>query len=57
MPFLAAMLAFGFLGNVFGRHILNRLPERMFRLGFRIVLSLLALRLFYGALGGPWTEA
>lgn len=57
LPFLAAMLAFGFLGNLFGRNILNRLPERMFRLGFRIVLSLLALRLFYGALDGLWNEA
>ena len=54
-PFLAAMIAFGFFGNVFGRHILDRLPEKTFRLCFRIVLSLLALRLFYGAAGGMWS--
>ncbi len=52
LPFLAAMTVFGFFGTLFGRNILNRLPERIFRIGFRITLSLLALRLFYGALAG-----
>lgn len=54
VPFLTAMIVFGFFGNVFGRRILNLLPERIFRMGFRIVLSLLALRLFYGAASGLW---
>lgn len=51
VPFLAVMIGFGVLGNIFGRRLLDRLPERAFRLGFRVVLSLLAVRLFYGALG------
>lgn len=49
VPLLVAMIACGFLGTLIGRRILNRLPERSFRIGFRVVLSLLALKLFSGA--------
>ncbi len=49
VPLLVAMIAFGFLGTVIGKRLLNRLPERSFRIGFRMVLSLLALKLLYGA--------
>ena len=45
------MLVCGFFGNMAGRRVLSRLPEASFRLVFRVVLSLLALRLLYGAVG------
>jgi uncharacterized membrane protein YfcA len=48
---LAGMLAFGFLGTVCGRHVLLRMREDIFRIGFRIVLTALAIRLGYGAIG------
>ncbi len=57
VPFLTAMIVCGIFGNLFGRNILNRLPERIFRIGFRIILSVLALRLFYGAASGLWAGA
>ena len=47
---LVAMLAFGFLGTVCGRHVLVRMKEEIFRTGFKIVLTLLALRLGYTAI-------
>lgn len=49
LPLLAALLAFGFLGTVVGRMVLNRLPERVFRAAFKTILTLLALRLLYSA--------
>jgi uncharacterized membrane protein YfcA len=48
---LLAMLAFGFLGTVCGRHVLFRMREDIFRTGFKIVLTILAIRLGYGAIG------
>lgn len=48
---LAAMISSGFLGTLTGRKILNQLPERIFSHGFKIVLTLLALRLLWTALG------
>lgn len=49
LPLLIGLLAFGFLGTWCGRHVLHRLPEPVFRQGLRVVLTLLALRLFYAA--------
>lgn len=55
LPLMAAMIATAFLGNLFGRQVLNRLPERAFRLIFQIVLTALAIRLLYaGAKGAGW---
>jgi uncharacterized protein len=45
LPFLVAMATAGFLGTWIGSHLLNRLPERLFRLGFRIILTGVALEL------------
>ena len=49
VPLLAGLLAFGFAGTWAGRLVLNRLPERVFRIGLKAILTLLALRLLYGA--------
>ena len=43
------MVAGTVLGNWIGPHALNRIPERLFRQIFQILLSLLALRLLIGA--------
>ena len=47
LPLIAAMIATAFLGSLFGRAVLNRLPEKVFRRIFQIVLTFLALRLLY----------
>jgi uncharacterized membrane protein YfcA len=55
LPLVAAMIATAFLGNVFGRHLLNRVPEKIFRRVFQVVLTLLAIRLLYaGIRGAGW---
>ncbi len=43
LPLIAAMIASGYLGTVLGTNLLHRIPEARFRLGFKIVLSALAL--------------
>ncbi|WP_419904298.1 sulfite exporter TauE/SafE family protein [Kiloniella sp.] len=48
---LIAMLISGFLGSLAGRAILWRIPEQRFKLVFNIVLTLLALRMLYQAVG------
>ena len=50
LPLLAGLLVFGFAGTYIGRLVLMRLPEAMFRTGLKIVLTLIALRLLYGAI-------
>jgi uncharacterized membrane protein YfcA len=47
VPLLIGLLAFGFLGTFVGGRVLARLPEHVFRNGLRIILTLLAARLFY----------
>jgi len=49
IPLLAAMIAGGFLGTLVGRAVLLRLPERAFRIAFKTVLTVLALRLLWSA--------
>jgi uncharacterized protein len=49
---LVAMLGFGLAGTFVGSRLLLRLPEERFRLGFRIIMSLLALRLAWSAVVG-----
>jgi uncharacterized membrane protein YfcA len=46
---LIGLLAFGFAGTYVGKLVLNRLPEKSFRAGLKIILTILALRLLYGA--------
>ena len=45
LPLIAAMIASGYLGTVFGTKLLHRIPEARFRLGFKLLLSALALDL------------
>lgn len=43
LPMIAAMVASGYLGTVYGTRLLDRLPEETFRRWFRIGITLLAL--------------
>ncbi len=47
---IGLMVAAGFAGTRVGSRMLTRVPERVFRLGFRILLSGVALGLVYRAL-------
>ena len=49
VPLIAAMIATGILGNWVGEHTLARMKEDWFRVGFKIVMTLLALRLIWVA--------
>jgi uncharacterized membrane protein YfcA len=49
IPLLVGLLLFGMLGTLTGRQILNRLPEKVFRVGLQTILTLLALKLLYEA--------
>ncbi len=49
LPLMAAMIATATLGNWLGSIVLNRMPERAFRLVFRVLLTMLALRLLWRA--------
>lgn len=42
LPLVAAMIATGFLGTVYGTRLLDRIPEPVFRLGFRVLITILA---------------
>ncbi len=49
LPLAAAMIATGFLGSLAGRAVVVRLPERAFRVAFRVFLTALALRILWQA--------
>ncbi len=49
LPLLAAMIAAGYFGNWAGKHLLDRMPEALFRRVFQVALTVLALRLLYAA--------
>lgn len=51
VPLLVALIIFGYMGTWIGKHVLLRVPEKAFRIGLKIILTLLAGRLMYvGAL-------
>jgi uncharacterized membrane protein YfcA len=52
LPLVAAMIASGFLGTIYGTRLLDRMPEKVFRRGFRIGVTLLALDLLRQGLAG-----
>ena len=52
LPLVAAMIASGFLGTVYGTRLLDRLPEKSFRRWFRIGLTVLALDLLRQGIDG-----
>jgi uncharacterized protein len=45
LPLIAAMIASGYFGTVCGTKLLHKIPETRFRLGFKLVLSALAVDL------------
>jgi uncharacterized membrane protein YfcA len=49
LPLLAAMVATSAIGNWLGRIALEKTPENVFRLAFKVILSLLAIRLLWVA--------
>jgi uncharacterized membrane protein YfcA len=48
-PLIVALIASGIFATWVGSHVLNKVPEKLFRTVFKIVLTMLALRLFYVA--------
>ena len=52
VPLIATMIAASFLGTWLGKGVIDRIPERAFRIGFQIVLTVMALRLIWIALEG-----
>ena len=48
-PLIVAMIASGILATWIGRFALDRVPEKLFRTVFRVILTLLAVRLLYVA--------
>ncbi len=50
VPLILAMVAAGFVGTTVGSRLLTRVPERVFRLGFRLLLSAVAIGLIWQAL-------
>jgi uncharacterized membrane protein YfcA len=50
VPLILLMVAAGFLGTTVGSRLLTRVPERVFRLGFRVLLSVVAIGLIRQAL-------
>ncbi|MCR9136998.1 MAG: sulfite exporter TauE/SafE family protein [Alphaproteobacteria bacterium] len=51
LPLVAMMIVFGFAGTLVGARILLRLPEERFRLIFKIVLTVLAVEMFFRGIG------
>ncbi len=54
LPLLVGLLSFGALGTYTGRAVLNRLPEKVFRVGLQVLLTLLGLKLLYEASTVIW---
>lgn len=51
LPLVAAMLAAGYLGSWAGKYVLDYIPEEQFRILFKAMITLLALRLIIQAVG------
>ena len=49
IPLLIGLITAGVCGTFVGRTVLNRLPEKLFRVSLQTILTLLALRLLYEA--------
>ncbi len=52
VPLLAGLLACGFIGTYAGKHMLNFMPERIFRIGLKAVITALALKLLHAGVTG-----
>jgi uncharacterized membrane protein YfcA len=51
LPLVAAMITAGIIGTSIGTRLLDRVPERVFALGFKIIITALAAKLGVDALG------
>ncbi len=51
LPLTLAMIASGFVGTGIGGQLLDRLPERIFRVAFRIALTLIAIDIIRRSVG------
>lgn len=51
-PMLAAMIASGVFGTWVGTRLLDNIPEKTFRLSFKIVMTLLSLQIIWNAFRG-----
>ncbi len=52
IPTLIFLISFGFIGTLIGKRILNQLPENIFSISLKIILTMMALRLMYTAASG-----
>lgn len=52
IPLLCGLLILGFAGTWAGKHALNALPERAFRIGLKTLITALAIRLLFKGLEG-----
>lgn len=52
IPMLAMMIGLGFLGTMVGRKLLDRNKDERFAVGFKVVLTLLALKILYDGVRG-----
>lgn len=50
LPLIVAMVLTGFAGTAIGSRLLVKVPENVFRIGFKIVLTIVALDILRGAL-------
>lgn len=54
VPLVAAMIATGFLGTIYGTRLLDRIPDHIFQRGFRVVVSVLAAEMIRRGLLDLW---
>lgn len=50
LPLIVAMVVSGYCGTLAGKRVLSRLPEEVFAIGFKWILTLLAVRLLFQGL-------
>ena len=52
IPLIATMIVTSFIGTWIGKHALDRIPERIFRIAIQTMLTLLSIRLIWMAVEG-----
>src|SRR5690606_28826366 len=50
LPLIVAMVAAGFAGTALGSRLLLKIPDHVFRIGFKVVLTVVALDIVRGAI-------
>ena len=50
IPLLIGLIGFAFVGTFVGKLLLNRLPEHVFKIGLKTILTVFAARLMYNAI-------